>query len=232
MQTFRTKLTAKEKVAEKTMEFVFEKPEDFEYKAGQHVNFKLPELFFEDKKGPRRTFTLVCSPRENSLKIATRLTGSGFKKTLLEMPEKTELEFVGPMGEFVLNLQFPALFVAGGIGITPFKSMLTDIENINFNNKIRLLYANKSIKRSAYYHYFTDYKNTNFTLIPFFTGEKSRTDEQKRIDAPLIKEYIKNVEQTIIYLCGPPQMVRQLTEELIKENINQHQIRAESFFGY
>jgi len=232
MQTFKTKLSAKEEIAEKTIEFVFEKPEHFEFKAGQHVNFKLPELYYEDKKGPRRTFTVVSSPRENVLKIATRFTGSGFKKTLLEMPVKSELEFIGPMGEFVLNEEYPAVFIAGGIGITPFKSMLTDLEKINFNNKIRILYSNKTINRAAYYRYFTEYKNTSLTFIPIFTGEKNWPGESRRIDYSLIKEYNKNVSGSMVYLCGPPGMVQQLTEQLQKARISQDKIRSEAFFGY
>ena len=232
MQTFKTKLVAKEEIAEKTMEFVFEKPDMFEYEAGQHVNFKLPELNYKDKKGPRRTFTLVSSPRENVLKIATRYTGSGFKKTLLELPNKTELEFIGPMGQFVLDEDNPAVFIAGGIGITPFKSMLTGLENNTFTIKIRLLYSNKTINRAAYYQYFTEYENNNFSFIPVFTGEKNWPGESRRIDHSLMKEYNKNLSDSIVYLCGPPVMVQKLTEQLKNAKISQDRIRAESFSGY
>jgi len=232
MQTFKTKLTGWNNIADKTAEFVFEKPEHFVFKAGQHVNFNLPELYYEDKKGPRRTFTVVSSPRENFLKIATRLSGSGFKKTLLELPAGSELDFIGPMGEFVLNRKLPAVLIAGGIGITPFKSMLTDMEDVNFKNKISLLYSNKTINRAAYLKFFTDYKNDNFTFVPIFTGEKSWTGESRRIDISLIKKYNKNLSGSIIYLCGSTQMVQQLTEQLQKENINKQKIQSESFFGY
>ena len=232
MQTFKTKLTAKEEIAEKTIEFKFEKPELFEFKAGQHVNFKLPELYYEDKKGPRRTFTIASSPQDRFLKIATRLTGSGFKKTLLEMPNQSELEFIGPMGNFALDQEYPAVFIAGGIGITPFKSILTSLENVKLKNKIGLFYSNKAMNRAAYYKYFTQYKNSGFTFIPIFTDEKDWQGENKRPDINLIKEYNMNLPEFMLYLCGSQKMVQQLTEQLNNANIKMDRIRAESFFGY
>ena len=109
-------------VAEQTLEFVLQRPNGFEFQAGQSVNLKVFELTFEDARQGRRSFTIASPPHEENLVFATRLTGSGFKNTLLQGPLQ-EIEINGPHGKMVHDPSLPAVFIAGGIGVTPFRSM-------------------------------------------------------------------------------------------------------------
>src|SRR5713226_5716843 len=126
MGTFTSKLIGREEVAEGTMAFRFARPAGFEFKAGQSMNVGLVDPPETDGKGNRRTFSIVSAPFEGELAVATRMRDTAFKRVLKGASAGKEVELRGPAGQFTLppGEAAPAVFLAGGIGITPFVSML------------------------------------------------------------------------------------------------------------
>src|SRR5436309_461700 len=127
-EKYIVKLLKKEVVAEGTMAFYFEKPEGFEYKAGQNADYFLINPAEEDKEGNKRTFSFASAPEEKEIVWATRMRDTAYKRNLKNLPEGSELEMEGPYGDMVLHsrAEKPAVFLAGGIGITLFYSMVKD----------------------------------------------------------------------------------------------------------
>lgn len=141
-------------IAEKTDEVSFDlSGKNFVFIAGQYIRVTIPKLLYADPKGSSRVFTIASSPNEkNKLSIAFRDSGSGFKRTLLELPRGSLVEIEGPFGHFVLprDASRPLVFIAGGIGITPFLSMIRFANENKLNYQITLLYANKNKENAAY----------------------------------------------------------------------------------
>jgi ferredoxin-NADP reductase len=108
------------------MAFHFEKPPGFAFKAGQALAWTLIDPPETDDEGGMRNFSIASAPGEADLMIATRMRDTAFKRVLKTMPLGTEVHIVGPFGSLTLhqNTARPAVFLAGGIGITPFRSML------------------------------------------------------------------------------------------------------------
>ncbi len=233
MNSYTTYLISTTTIAEKTIELNFKRPESFCFQAGQHINIKLPQLLYDDKKGPRRTFTIVSSPADSVLRIATRLSESGFKKTIIDLPPDTELEFMGPMGNMVYNADKPSVFIAGGIGITPFKSIITELlENNAFNKQVRLIYANRKQDTAAFHSFFNEIENNAFIYNPIMTDDDTWDGEKVKVDYDYLKKKIDNINDNVFYLCGPPQMVQELTGTLNNLGVEKENILSESFFGY
>ncbi len=237
MKEWTTFLKEKKTVAADTVEFHFKKPDNFEYQAGQHVFLQLPHLDHDDPKGPIRTFTLSSAPSEHKLAITTRLTGSGFKKTLYDIPSDTELVMRGPRGEFVLYEEdSQSVFIAGGIGVTPFLSILQHEKQKQFRNSIVLLYSNRTLERTAYHNFFSDLQDSfeAFTYIPTLTEGSDDSDwsgETRLIDKNFIEQHVSKPHQTTFYLCGPPSMVDTVSA-MLKDDFDIENIRSESFYGY
>ena len=126
MPKYETALTRSETVAEGTMAFHFAKPAGFKFTAGQSMNVSLIDPPESDAKGNSRTFSIVSAPHENELVIATRMRDTAFKRVLKGMPPGGRVGLRGPAGMFTLDPADarPAAYLAGGIGITPFVSML------------------------------------------------------------------------------------------------------------
>ncbi|MBL8539970.1 MAG: FAD-dependent oxidoreductase, partial [Betaproteobacteria bacterium] len=126
MSTFEVKLQDREEVAEGTMAFHFEKPAAFDFKAGQAIDVILPKPPGDDVQGARHTFSIVTAPFESDLVIATRIRDSAFKRALKSLAMGSAVGIEGPFGSLTLHRDpaRPAVFIAGGIGITPFVSML------------------------------------------------------------------------------------------------------------
>src|SRR3989344_9620287 len=120
-------LIRKQKEAKGTYSFYFDNRNKIKYLPGQYFYFTLPQLNYDDARGPTRHFTISSSPSEKEFKFTTRIREkSGYKKTLFELPMGTNLEVEGPNGTFILdeNEKGEHILIAGGIGITPFRSFI------------------------------------------------------------------------------------------------------------
>src|SRR4029077_11417158 len=119
--TFKTRLKEKEHLAEGTMGFYFAKPEGFQFKAGQYVDVTLIDPAETDAEGNIRSFSIASAPENEHLLVATRMRDTAFKRVLRMAHADLEVNMEGPIGSFTLhnNAAKPAVFLAGGIGITP-----------------------------------------------------------------------------------------------------------------
>jgi ferredoxin-NADP reductase len=122
MAAFKGRLKHRKEVAEGTMAFYFEKPAGFEFKAGQFSNFTLIDPPETDAEGNLRPFSIASAPGEEDLMVATRMRDTAFKRVLKYVALGTEIRVDGPFGSFTLHRDGsrPAVFVAGGIGISRF----------------------------------------------------------------------------------------------------------------
>ena len=145
-------LAAREQIADATYAFQFDvggKP--LAYKSGQTVDVIQPTPRYTDEAGNRRTFSIADAPGNDRLLIATRNRGSAFKRSLIEAPLGTALEVDGPYGSFTLpNKPSDVYMLAGGIGITPFRSMIEDTRERSLEHTLTLIHSNRTPEEAPF----------------------------------------------------------------------------------
>lgn len=235
-----TTLVSKREIAEGTIEFTFARPEGFAYQSGQTIDLTLINPPETDAEGNSRTFSLVSAPHEPVLKIATRMRDTAFKRVLKDMVPGTELNIEGPFGSFLLheNVARPAVFLSGGIGITPLHSILSDAAQRKLENKIYLFYSNRRPEDTAFLDELQRFaqEDKNFTLIATMTDmEKSAMPwdgEHGFIDAAMLARHLPAAAIPIYYLSGPETMVTAMRKMLTESGVSNDDIRFEEFAGY
>ena len=235
MTTYEVKLKGREEVAEGTMAFHFEKPTGFNFKSGQAV-----DLVLADAEGARHTFSMVSAPFESELVIATRMRDSAFKRVLKTMKVGTAAKLEGPFGSLTLhnNRVRPAVFIAGGIGITPFMSILRQATKDQLPQRLLLLYSNRRPEDAVFLSelQYLEQQNKNFRLVATMTemSKSSRAweGEQGFINEDLVKRVGGDLATPIYYMAGPPAMVDAMRQMLNRAAINDDDIRSEEFYGY
>jgi ferredoxin-NADP reductase len=223
----KLKLINKKEETPNIITFQFEKPSNFSFKPGQYLVYKL-ENELPDGRGKRRYFTISSAPYEETINLTTKLSkqSSTFKKDLFNIEIGTEIEVTEPGGEFFFDEKFSHhIFVAGGIGVTPFRSMLMDFKNKHQNPNIVLMYANKD-EIILFQEELDTLKNTlsNFDL-EMFNPENPLTPEA-------IFSKFHNLENSAIYLSGPEPMVEKFLLELEEMGIDRNSIKRDYFPGY
>ncbi len=213
-------------IAAGTTEISFERG-GFDFQAGQYARFTLPQLRYEDNKGNSRNFSIVSSPHDaRAIAIAFRDSESGFKRTLLEMAAGSPVEIDGPFGSFVLpqNCAQPAVFLAGGIGITPCLSIIRFASEQKSVCDITLVYANKNKERAAY-----------LTELETLAAENPRF-HARNIFGIIGTEEIKNAtadpRAALWFVVGPPAMVTDMRSKLKDAGVSDGSIYFEEFGGY
>jgi len=223
-------LTGREELAEGTMAFRFAKPAGFSFRPGQSVNLTLLEPPPEPNS-IRRTFSLASAPFEDELAVATRMReGSGFKRALKALPLGTKLRLVGPAGNMTLHEDAAraAVFIAGGIGITPFRSMLLQAEHDRLEHRLLLAYSNRRREHAAFLGELQALEKRNSRLRLF----APMTDTDGMIDEEKLKRFVGDAASPVYYLAGPPAMVEAMKAILARNGVGIDDVRSEEFYGY
>jgi ferredoxin-NADP reductase len=184
-----SKLIRREEVAEGTIAFHFEKPTGFNFKAGQFADVTLTDPPETDAEGNTRTFSIASPPFENELVFTTRMRDTAFKRSLKKVPLTTEVKIGSAAGSFTLhkNPAKPAVFLAGGIGITPFLSIVRQADRDRLPHKLYLFYSNRRPEDAAFLDTLQTLETTNpnFRLICTMT-EMSKSKKQWKGETVLI----------------------------------------------
>lgn len=237
MPAYQVKLAGREPLAEGTMAFRFEKPAGFNFKAGQAVVLELMDPPAGEGQS-RRTFSLVCAPFESTLAIATRMRDSAFKRALNMLPDGAGMKLLGPLGQFTLETARPAVFIAGGIGITPFMSMLRQAARERSPQPLLLLYSNRRPEDAAFLGELQELErqNGNFRLVATMTdmtkSSRGWGGETGFVNADLITRSAAGLAAPVYYVVGPPAMVAAMQETLRGAGVAEDDIRSEEFYGY
>lgn len=247
---FEIKLLDKKEEAADTKTFFFTRPKGFSYIAGQYVYLTLPDLLRPDERGDTRHFTLSSSPTETDLAITVRMRAeSGYKDTLDGYPVGTAISMCGPNGFFTLDpsassgqAATPQVMIAGGIGITPYRSIIRYVADKNLSVPIHLIYSNsipeKIIFKNELDKITKEHGNIQVTYA-ITRPEESRTKwsgPTGRIDANFLKKHSLSTNHypltPTFWLCGPPAMVGAMEEVLYNMGIPNSKVKVEKFTGY
>ena len=237
---YNAKLVTRQVIAEDILAFYLEKPKGFEFRAGQFCFLNVPDIGIHDERGLRRHLSIASSPLEKELLFATKMSTSAFKRTLKEMPIGDIITIEKPLGFFTLleDTLTPIAFLAGGIGITPFRSMLRYIVDANTDHVVTLFYSNREPKEAAFLKELQDLADIykNITVVPTMTRIESPSANWSgltgRLSPSMIKDNCKAWQDALYYIAGPPAMVDSMKEMLKGINIPPERIKIESFGGY
>jgi ferredoxin-NADP reductase len=235
----RATLAEKRTVAKGTLLCVFDLGgEEVEFEPGQYFFVTLLDPPYEDEKGPRRHITVVTSPSERGvLGFATRLRDSAFKRSVAELEVGAEVEVEPPKGSFVLPADSgrALVFVAGGIGITAFRSMLRHIDEQGLPHRVTLLYSNRSVEETAFLDELRELESRAdwFRLVLTMTDDPTWPGESRRIDAAFFGDHLGDGVRDATYMvAGPPPMVDSIIAALAEVGVPEEQVVPERYSGY
>lgn len=234
----KLKITSQHEVASKTLAVHLEKPDGFAFEAGQFIEAALIDPPETDAEGDNRAFTLASAPYEPELIFATRLRDTAFKRVLRKLRKGQEINLDGPFGSFTLHKDAarPAVFLAGGIGITPFRSIVLQAANEALPHRLFLFYANRRPEDAPFLRELQDVEKQNpqFTLVATMTEASAQPWQgpRGRIDKALIERHAGPMAAPIYYIAGPAGMVRAMQSLLRSAGVTADNIRAEEFAGY
>jgi ferredoxin-NADP reductase len=236
---FETALVGRELVAERTMTFRFAKPGDWDYRAGQFIDITLIDPPETDAEGNTRGFSISSAPSEDVITITTRLRDTAFKRVLRTLPIGTAVRVEGPFGDLRLHhASRPAVVLTGGIGITPFRSILLEaIHAGGLPYPVVVFYANRRPSDAAFLDEIRELarQDANLTFVPTMSGLESAEPwegERGHIDAAMLQRHFDGMTGAIYYLTGPPGMVNGLRTMLVDAGVDEDDIRTEEFTGY
>src|SRR5882672_10732760 len=240
MPKYETTLTRGETVAEGTMAFHFAKPAGFKFTAGQSMNVSLIDPPETDGKGNSRTFSIVSAPHENELMVATRMRDTAFKRVLKAMPPGGRVGLRGPAGMFTLDPADarPAVFLAGGIGITPFVSMSREGAYSRLARDLWLFYSNRRPEDAAFLEELAAlpkrHSRCHFvgTMVEMDKSSRPWSGETGLLDRAMLERHLKDLSAFVYYTAGPPGLVEAMQKMLTAAGVAEEAIHTDEFFGY
>jgi ferredoxin-NADP reductase len=236
--TFR--LSKREEIAQDTMAFYFSKPAEFDFRPGQSIDLTLVDPAETDAEGNTRALSIASAPADPELMVATRMRDTAFKRVLRNAPLGTEVKIDGPFGSFTLhkNTSKPAVFLAGGIGITPFLSIIRHATRERSPHQLYLFYANRRPEDAAFLAELQQHAkdNPNFHLVATM-GQMDKsaqpwTGERGYISRDMVTRTLPTLQGPIYYIAGPPGMVTAMRALCVEAGVDEDDIRTEEFGGY
>jgi ferredoxin-NADP reductase len=235
----RARIKEKREIAKGTILVIFDLlGEEVDFIPGQYFFVTLPDIGHQDEKGLRRHITVVTSPNDRGvLGLATRMRDSAFKRSLDELPVGTDVEVEQPKGAFALpeNASRPVVFIAGGIGITVFRSMLRYIHEEQLPYRVTLVYSNRDRESTAFLDELRELEQElpDFRLILTMTQDDSWEGEHRKIDAEFLRDYLgEDLNQHTFLVAGPPGMTEGVEGTLEEAGVKEENVNAEGYSGY
>jgi ferredoxin-NADP reductase/nitrite reductase/ring-hydroxylating ferredoxin subunit len=227
-----------------------------DYTAGQYAFFDIGGVY-NDPRGPIRHFTISSSPTEDFVMITTRIRDTPYKRRLSSLEEGTIVKVRGPQGKFVLHDDYskPAVFLSGGIGVTPFRSMIKYATDKQLPIRIVMFDSNRNRENTLFKKEFDEYVkiNRNLKIVYTITEEEEEkqgaegaissssptrqqwTGERGRIDKDMLTKHLidDEIRSSIFYTCGPPGMIKAM-QDIIQNDLKipKDRIKVEEFTGY
>lgn len=234
-------LKKKEEVAKLTCYAEFEvQGERPDFEAGQYFYITLRPEDTEHQKELTHHISIVNSPNEKNILALTtrmRLEESLFKRTLNEMKDGDEVEIGKIEGSFILpdETDRPIVFIALGIGITPYRSLLRYAFEENKPYNFTLIYSDNEIESMAFLDemkQMAQEHSDNLKLIQVVTKDENWQGEKRHVDATFMKDYVDDIKRPLYYISGPPKAVFAVRDNLKENGVPEDQIKADDFYGY
>jgi len=233
----RATVAEKREVAKGTLLVLFAVESYPAYRPGHYFWVELPDRGHQDEKGLRRHISLVTSPTETGVVgLATRLRDTAFKRTLAELEVGDEVEVEEPKGSFLLpeDTSPEYVFVAGGIGITVFRSMLRYIADEGLPYRITLVYSNRDRESATFLDELVELeeKIEGLRVVLTMTEDAGWEAESRRIDAAMLRDHVGELEDKQFLVAGPPTMTDAVVEALLAAGVPEDRVLADKFSGY
>ena len=231
-------LREKVQISRDVYEFIFEPENSFSFKAGQYMEWTLPHKD-PDSRSIRRYFTISSSPTEPTMRLGVKFysPASSFKKALLSLQPGASVVASQLAGDFTLprNVDTPLVFIAGGIGITPFRSHLRYLLDKNEKRPITVLYSNKTPADAAYWQLLEEARaKLGVKTVYAFTDKDAplRALDVRSIDGRVIRQQVPEYLRSVFYISGPQGMVDSFKELLLALGVKRRRIKTDYFPGF
>ena len=235
----RALIKEKQEVAKGTLLVTFDLlGEEMDFTPGQYFHVTLPNVGDNDEKGLRRHITVVTSPNEKGvLGFATRMRDSAFKRTLRELPVGSAVEVEPPKGRFGLpeDRSRPLVFVAGGIGITVFRSMLRYVHEEQLPYSVTMIYSNRDRESTAFLDELRELEQAlpDFRLVLTMTQDPGWEGETRKVDGEFVKDYLEDdLNEYTFLVAGPPAMAEGVQGALQEAGVRDENVIVERYSGY
>jgi len=239
-QRLMLRLQEKIQIAPSINDYIFKPAVALKYSAGQYLEWTFPHPK-TDSRGNRRYFTLASSPTEDTLRVGVKFyeNGSSYKRNLQSMDASMPLVAAQVAGDFVLpqDKNKKLVFVAGGIGITPFRSMLKFLLDTKEKRDVFMLFSNKYHEDIVYKDVLDEAEKklgikTVYTLTDLEKIPQGWQGEKGRISSEIIKKHIPDWKERIFYLSGPHLMVIGFEKTLHEMGVTRSNIKKDFFPGF
>ncbi|CAN5453488.1 ferredoxin--NADP reductase [soil metagenome] len=237
MKEYHLPVKSKKLISENVISLTFDiSGTDFKFRSGQYITVRLIDPVHEDYKQNIRSFSIVNPPHiKNEISVVIRLSGSGFSKNIIESVPGMLAAVSEPMGNLNLeiNMNITDVFIAGGVGITPFKSMIEDLLHLGHSNEIILFYSNRNKSSAAFLDEFFELseKHSHFKFIPVVddVNDEMWNYEKGFISAEMLRKYISDLSKPVYHIVGPPQMVDSVLKILSDNGVDTKNIKTERY---
>ncbi len=234
----QVKLLKKDLVARATMSFTFEKPAGYTFQPGQATDWSLIDPKETDAEGTSRSFSIACAPSAPTVRIATRMRDTAFKRQLGAMNIGDAIQMDDPWGEFTIPAEgaLQLVFLCGGIGITPFLSIIGEAAFSKDTRPMTLLYSNAIETDIPFKEELASHQTKLPSLQIVHTVTEPSTDswtgEHGFIDWSMIRRNVNEALNSRYFIAGPPQMVAAMNKMLGAAEVPKESIVLDDFLGY
>lgn len=237
MHTFSTTVLKNSVIAEHTRAITLKKPEGFSFEAGQYAILSVTNLLEADTRGPHRPMSIASAPFEDHLLFAMRESESEYKKAVSLLSPGDEMIVSAPVGHFTLlpGDTRPIVFLAGGIGITPVRSILRQAEHDRDPRDFRLFYSNYRPEDTAFLDELRTFPSIAyhpvFTMTDAERSVCSWDSERGFVCDAMLKKYLPDRDAPLYYLVGTPGFTRAMEALLATYGITGDRIKQDPFVG-